>query len=129
MSSPGEALFGAKLEIVGGGTGVTMKSLALLAVPAVVVTVTGPVVAPVGTVALISVGETILNSAMAPLKRTAETAAKFVPVIGMLSAGEPLGAERLVIVGGVGVPVSSNRNWSVHMFHVAPLSVLVDDVP
>ena len=46
---PAGPLAGVKLAIVGGGT--TVKLLALLAVPPGVVTLTGPVVAPAGTVA------------------------------------------------------------------------------
>ena len=46
---PAGPLVGVKLVIVGAGT--TVKVLALVAVPPAVVTLTGPVVAPVGTVA------------------------------------------------------------------------------
>jgi hypothetical protein len=46
---PTGPLVGVKLVIVGGLT--TVKLLALVAVPPGVVTLTGPVVAPVGTVA------------------------------------------------------------------------------
>src|SRR5207237_2089138 len=109
--------------MVGGPSGLTVK-LPLAAVPAVVVTVTGPVVAPAGTVAVICVGESTVNWAGAPLKRTAETAAKIVPVMTMLSPCAPLGAERLVIEGGVTVPSTDNRNWSVPAAQVEPPSVL-----
>ena len=47
---PTPPLVGAKLVIV-GALAVTVKLLALLAVPPGVVTLTGPVVAPAGTVA------------------------------------------------------------------------------
>ena len=47
---PTGPLVGVTLVIV-GGLAVTVKVLALVAVPAGVVTVSGPVVAPVGTVA------------------------------------------------------------------------------
>ena len=47
---PTGPLVGVKLVIV-GGLAVTVKGLALVAVPPGVVTLTGPVVAPVGTVA------------------------------------------------------------------------------
>ena len=47
---PAGPLVGVKLVIV-GGLAVTVKVLALVAVPPAVVTLTGPVVAPVGTVA------------------------------------------------------------------------------
>jgi hypothetical protein len=52
---PTGPLAGAKLVIVGGGT--TVNALALVAVPASVVTLSGPVVAPAGAVAWIDVSE------------------------------------------------------------------------
>ena len=48
---PTPPLVGLKLVIVGAGT--TTKLLALVAVPPAVVTVTGPLLAPAGTVAVI----------------------------------------------------------------------------
>ena len=53
---PTGPLVGAKLVIV-GGLAVTVKLLALVAVPPPVVTPMGPVPAPEGTVAWITVGE------------------------------------------------------------------------
>ena len=53
---PVAPLLGLKLVIVGGAP-VTLKLLLLVAVPLGVVTLIGPVLAPAGTVALISVPE------------------------------------------------------------------------
>jgi hypothetical protein len=52
---------GEKLVIVGLDPTVTVKLLALVAVPAAVVTAIGPVVAPVGTVAVICVASLTVN--------------------------------------------------------------------
>jgi hypothetical protein len=48
---PTDPLVGVKLVIVGGALAVTVKGLALVAVPPGAVTLSGPVVAPDGTVA------------------------------------------------------------------------------
>ena len=62
--------------------GITTKEPADVAVPNVVVTLIGPVVAFVGTVATIEVSLATLNVvANDPLKVTAVTLMKFVPVI------------------------------------------------
>src|SRR6266516_4570240 len=55
----------------GGGGAVTVKLLALVAVPAGVVTLIGPVVAPEGTVAVIFLGEMRVKVAVVPLNFTA----------------------------------------------------------
>jgi hypothetical protein len=52
---PTGPLVGVKLVMVGGGT--TVKALLLFAAPPGVVTLSGPVVAPAGTVAWIDVAE------------------------------------------------------------------------
>ena len=52
----------------------------LCAVPAEVMTVSGPVVAPVGTIARIKVAERTVKFAALPLKRTAVVPVKFAPV-------------------------------------------------
>jgi hypothetical protein len=59
---------GVKLVIFGN----TEKLLKLVAVPAPLLTESLPVVAPVGTVAVIEVAETILNTALVPLNLTVE---------------------------------------------------------
>lgn len=67
-------------EVMVGG-GATVKLVALVAVPLVVVTRIGPVVAVVGTVAVMDVGEVAVNAAVTLLKLTESTLTKFVPVI------------------------------------------------
>src|SRR5215217_6928066 len=64
---------GEKDEIVGaagGGAPVTLKLDALVAVPPAVVTAIGPVVAPLGTVAVIVVEPLTVNDALVPLNLT-----------------------------------------------------------
>src|SRR5436190_17947284 len=96
---PTGPLPGLKLVIVGGL--ITVKLLALLAVPSEVVTLIGPLETPAGTVAVIAVAEltvklalTLLNStAVAPLKRSQES-----------RVGKPTGpllGVKLEIVGGL----------------------------
>ena len=62
------------------GPPVTVKSLRLVPVPAALVTVILPVVALLGTVAVIWVSETTAKLAAAPLKATAVPPAKLLPV-------------------------------------------------
>src|SRR5438093_6263234 len=84
----------------------TVKLLALVAVPPGVVTLSGPVVAPLGTVAEIEVEEVAVKLALVPLNRTAEAPVKFVPVIVTGVPTGPLVGAKLVIVGaGVTVAV------------------------
>src|SRR2546426_644309 len=66
---PAGPLVGAKLVIVGGGT--TVNAALLVAVPAGVVTLSGPVVAPTGTVAWIAVAEVTVKLALNALNATA----------------------------------------------------------
>src|SRR3989442_952849 len=94
---PTGPLVGEKLVIVGGG--MTVKLLARVAVPADVVTLIGPVVAPPGTVAVIDVDEFTVKLALVPLKRTAVAPVKVAPVIVTLVPTGPLVGEKLVIVG------------------------------
>ncbi len=83
----------------------TTKFTLLVTVPPGVVTLTGPVVAPAGTVVVISVEETISNVATVPLKVTLVAPATFVP---RMMTGVPTAPE----VGSVSMngasPVS---NW------------------
>jgi hypothetical protein len=66
---PAGPLEGSNRTIVGGGDGVTTKSRRLAPVPSESVTETGPVVAPMGTTAVICVVESTLNDCAAvPLK-------------------------------------------------------------
>jgi len=63
------------------GNAFTVKSEELVAVPRSVVTVIGPVVAPEGNVAVISVGVFTVYDAEVPLKLTSDTLTKVLPVI------------------------------------------------
>src|SRR5258708_5747858 len=72
---PTGPLVGEKLEIVG----VTRKFTLLVKVRLGVVTLTLPVVAPRGTVVLISVAETTVNVAAVPLKVTLVVPVRLVP--------------------------------------------------
>jgi len=95
---PTPPLVGEKLLIVGAG--MTVKLLPLLAVPPEVVTLIGPVEAPLGTVAAIEVDEFTVKLALVPLNRTAEAPVKLVPLIVTVVPTPPLVGEKLVIVGG-----------------------------
>src|SRR5437660_5102854 len=85
--------------MVGGLT--TVNELALVAVPPGVVTLTGPVVAPAGTVARIAVSEVTVKVALTPLNDTEVAPVKFVPLIVTLVPTGPLVGVKLAIVGGL----------------------------
>src|SRR6266403_762979 len=102
---PTDPLVGAKLAIVGPLP--TVKALLLVAVPPGVVTLNGPVVAPVGTVAWIAVAELTVKFALTPLNATAVAPLKFVPLIVTLVPTEPLVGAKLAIVGPVDAPAVS----------------------
>src|SRR5207245_1511781 len=91
---PTGPLVGVKLAIVGGLT--TVNELALVAVPPGVVTLSGPVVAPAGTVARIAVSEVTVKVALTPLNVTEVAPVSFVPLIvtlvptGQLVGGKPV---------------------------------------
>jgi hypothetical protein len=95
---PTGPLVGAKPLIVGGCT--TVNALALVAVPADVVTRSGPVVAPAGTTVAIDVSEATVKLALVPLNVTAVAPVNPVPVIVTLLPAGPLVGVKLVIVGG-----------------------------
>src|SRR6267143_1568864 len=69
--APTGPLVGVKLVSVGALATTTVNALALVAVPAGVVTLSGPVVAPAGTVAWIAVLEVTVKLALTPLNGTA----------------------------------------------------------
>src|SRR5207245_961400 len=97
-----EPAAGAVMETVGGVVSTTVKMLVLVAVPPAVVTLSGPVVAPVGTVSRIVVAEApVRGAALTPLNVTAVAPVKFVPVIVTMVPSGPLVGVRLVIVGGI----------------------------
>jgi len=101
---PTGPLVGVKL-VIAGALAVTVKLLALVAVPAEVVTLSGPVVAPAGAVAWIAVFEVTEKIAAVPLNRTAVVPVKFVPVIVTPVPAVPLVGVKLVIVGALAVTV------------------------
>src|SRR5437667_2724707 len=101
---PTGPLVGVKLVIV-GALAVTVKLLALVAVPPGVVTLSGPLVAPLGTVAAIEVDEFSEKLALAPLNVTAVAPVKVVPlIVTLVPTGPPVGV-KLVIVGALAVTV------------------------
>src|SRR3989442_1705909 len=87
-------------ELIAGGEAVTVKLLALVAVPAEVVTRIGPVVAPLGTLAVIWVFEFTVKVAVVPLKVTAVAPVKLVPLIVTVVPTGPLVGVKELIVGG-----------------------------
>jgi len=90
-------LEGAKLPIVGGLT--TVKLSVLDIVPRGVVTLSGPVVAPAGTVACIVVSDPTMKLALTELNVTAVVPVKFVPLISTLVPTGPLAGAKLAIAG------------------------------
>jgi hypothetical protein len=77
-----------------------VKLLELVTVPAGVVTLTYPVVAPLGTVTETLVAEVTLNDADTPLNSTDVAPVKFVPLIVTTVSTFPLVGESPVIVAG-----------------------------
>ena len=71
-----------------------------VAVPPGVVTVTGPEVAPDGTVAFIEVADKTVNVVVVPSNFTAVAPVRFVPVIVTLSPVRPDVSDSNVTVGG-----------------------------
>ena len=92
---PTAPLVGVKLAIVGA----TKKLVALVAGPAGDVTLSGPVVAPAGTVVWIAVSDVTVNVALTPLNATAVAPVKLVPLtVTLIPTAPPVGA-KLVIFG------------------------------
>jgi hypothetical protein len=86
----------------------TVKLAVLVPVPPGVVTEIGPVVAPLGTVAVICVAElTVYDVAATPLNLTAVAPVKFVPVMTTDVPTGPLVGVKLVIVGAPDVTVKT----------------------
>ena len=87
-------------ELIVGGT-VTVKLLPLVAVPPGVVTLIGPVVAPLGTLVVIWVSVTPLKVAAVPLKVTAVAPLKWLPLmVTVVPTGPLLGLKELMVGGG-----------------------------
>lgn len=84
-------------------TGVTRNRLPLALVPEGAVTRIGPLVAPLGTVAVICVAELTAKEAEVPLKATAVAPVKFAPVIiTFVPTGPPVGVKELSVGAAVG---------------------------
>jgi len=97
---PARALAGVKPLIVGGWF--TTKFVEVVATPPGVVTRTGPVVAPEGTVAMIE-DPLNLNEELTPLKVTEVAPVSAVPLIVTLAPIAPFVGEKLAIDGGAPV--------------------------
>jgi len=96
--TPGGPAVGEKLPIV--GVGITVKLVALVAVPAGIVREMVPVVAPTGTLAWTALFESIVTAVEAvPLKDTPVVPLKFVPSIVIVVPAPPLVGENDVMVG------------------------------
>jgi hypothetical protein len=93
----------------------------LVAVPAGVVTVMGPELAPAGTVTVICVGESTVNTAAeVPLNLTAVVPVRFVPVITtVLPTAPPPGLKDAIVPSGRTVTVNE------HVLVLAEVSVAV----
>ncbi len=102
---PTGPLVGEKLAIDGGFT--IVNEPVLVAVPPGVVTLSGPVVAPAGTVVWTAVSEVTVKVALVPLNATAVAPVKPDPLIVTLVPTGPLVGVKLAIVGGRGAPFGS----------------------
>jgi hypothetical protein len=95
---PTAPLAGANPEIVGDG--ITLKLPALVTAPMSVVTPTGPLVAPAGTIVVICAEElTVKVVALTPLNRTDVAPVRFVPPMTTFAPAPPLVGTMLPIVG------------------------------
>ena len=125
---PTAPLAGLNPVTVGAGGGpITVKLAALAAVPPGVVTLTGPLPAPAGTVALICVAETTEKlAADVPLKATAVAPVKFVPLTVTAAPTAPLAGLNPVTAGAGGAPDESAVAWKLSYLNVcaAPVSSL-----
>src|SRR3989442_1019788 len=101
--APALALAGLNELIVGAeGATVTVKLVALVAVPPGVVTLIAPLVAPLGTVAVICVSEFTVKEAAAPLNATAVAPAKCEPLIVTPAPTGPLAGLKEESLGAEG---------------------------
>lgn len=92
--------FGEDASVVVDVWPLTVKLVALAAFASGVTTLTGPVVAPSGTVAVIEMAEFTVNVAAAiPLKRTAITPRRFVPLMVTRVPAGPLDGVNPLICG------------------------------
>lgn len=81
--------------------GVTLKLVVLVPVPAVVVTLIGPVEAPAGTLKVIDVADTTVKApfVLKPLMETSVTLVKLLPVMVTLVPTAPVVGVKLVTLG------------------------------
>src|SRR5664279_617077 len=97
---PTEPLLGEKPVTRGaGGGGVTVKAPGLVAVPAGLLTRTGPVTASIGTVARRAVSDNTVKAVAEPLPVTAVAVLNPVPVTVMAVPGSPLDGLMPMTVG------------------------------
>jgi hypothetical protein len=130
ITEPTAPVFGARLVMLGAGVSVNVDPL--LACPPTVTT-TGPLVAPVGTGAVMDVALHAVGVEAIPLKLTVLLVCvlrKFVPAITTEVPTAPVLGVRLVIVGA-GAPrgnttVESKLPFSVPSMSSSPLNVVVE---
>src|ERR1051325_8944489 len=98
MLSPGRALLGANPVMLGS----TLNIPLLIVVPARLVTLIFPVVAPAGITALMELAETTLIGivVLVPLNCTSLAVERSVPEIKMVAPTLPLIGEKELIAGG-----------------------------
>ena len=122
--TPIAPLPGEKLLIA--GVKLTVKLFAVVTVPPAVVTAMGPVVAPVGTMAVIFTDVLTVKAAAVPLNVTDDAPAKLVPLMATLVPVVPVDGVKLVIRGAtmklaalVAVPPGDVVTTIVPVFAVA----------
>ena len=99
---PARPVMGVKAARAGPPPAVTVKLFPLVAVPAGLVTLILPVVAPEGTLVVIELSELIANPLLlTPLNFTDVAVEKFVPVIDTIAPTLPEVGVKEVMVGGI----------------------------
>jgi hypothetical protein len=104
---------GVNVRVAGGGGAITLKSVALVAVPAGVVTRILPVVAPAGTVAWICVAETTVKLEAARLNVTALAPVKLLPATATTVPAAPLVGVNEAIAGPGGGGGGGGEPWII----------------
>jgi len=98
---PACPLVGVKLEMVGADAEVTVNVVAELAVPPAVVTENFPLLAAVGTVAVIRVALFTENDAAVPLSVTCVAPVRFAPLRITVVPTGPVAGEKLLMLGSL----------------------------
>lgn len=109
-----------------------MKALVLVAVPAGVVTVMGPVLAPAGTLAVMLVALPETMAASVPLKATRAAPDRFCPVMVTWSPAAPEAGMRQVMAGVTAVvirPIPLLLAWANHMAPSDPAAMWYGSKP